>query len=180
MSKSTKPYSCFHNTDFYYLVNLSTGEKYTTSLTKHFAARYHIGGIEDMILDRWSKKIHLYQIDALNGIHHWEDAKKDFFKSEMGNRSSDKVYFDKRFIFVVKVNVKNKWGYGFLTSIVVRRSNNIEYESSYADLPRLSLNDVEDMYLLKVQDKFHHLKLDFETDFNNALLLFIRRVFIQN
>ncbi|GJX24868.1 hypothetical protein Tco_0231164 [Tanacetum coccineum] len=55
-----------------------------------------------------------------------------------------------------------------------------EYEFSYADLPRLSLNDIEDMYLLKVQDKLHHLQSDFEKDFNNALLLFIRRTIIQN
>ncbi|GJZ50656.1 hypothetical protein Tco_0604846 [Tanacetum coccineum] len=180
MFKSTKPHNCFYNRDYYYLVNLSTEEKYTSSLTKHFAARYHIEGIEDMIPDRWSKKIHLYQIDALNGIHHWDDARKDFFKAEMGNRSSDKVYSDKRIIFVVKVNVKKKWGYGFLTSIVVRRSDNKEYEFSYVNLPRLNLNDVEDMYLLKVQDKLHHLKLDFEIDFINALNLFIRRAFIQN
>ncbi|GJZ99959.1 hypothetical protein Tco_0672510 [Tanacetum coccineum] len=165
-------------------VNLSTGEKYTTSLTKHFATRYHTEGIEDLIPDRWSKKIHLYQIDALNEIHHLEDARKDFFKAEMGNRSSNMVYSDKRIIFVVevnvKVNVKKKWGYSFLMSIVVRRSDNKEYEFSYTDLPRLSLNDVEDMYLLKVQDKLHHLKLDIEIDFINALLLFIKRVVIQN
>ncbi|GJZ75617.1 hypothetical protein Tco_0640082 [Tanacetum coccineum] len=96
ISKSTKPHNCFDNNDFYYLVNLSTGEKYATSLTKHFATRYHIQGIEDMILDRWGKKIHRYQIEALNGIHHWEDARKDFFKAELGNMSLDKVYSDKR------------------------------------------------------------------------------------
>ncbi|GJZ92065.1 hypothetical protein Tco_0664130 [Tanacetum coccineum] len=141
MSKSTKPHNCFYNNDFYYLVNLSMGEKYTTSLTKHFAARYHTEGIEDMIPNRWSKKTHLYQIDALNGILHLEDARKDFFKAEMGNRSSDKVYSDKRIICVVKVDVKRKWGYGFLTSIVVRISDKKEYE--------FILNDVEDMYLLK-------------------------------
>ncbi|GKD07716.1 hypothetical protein Tco_1187401 [Tanacetum coccineum] len=39
MSKSRKPHRSFYNNDFYYLVNLSTGEKYTTSLTKHYAAR---------------------------------------------------------------------------------------------------------------------------------------------
>ncbi|GKD47842.1 hypothetical protein Tco_1276818 [Tanacetum coccineum] len=53
-------------------------------------------------------------------------------------------------------------------------------EANYADLPRLSLNDVEDMYLLQVQDKLHHLLLRFVRDFNNALLLFIKRVMIQN
>ncbi|GKD34533.1 hypothetical protein Tco_1250042, partial [Tanacetum coccineum] len=150
MSKSTKPHNSFYNNDFYYLVNLGTGEKYVISLTKHFATRYHIQGIEDMIPGRWSKKIHHYQIEALNGIHHWKDGRQDFFKAEINNRSPDKVYPDKRIILVVKVD------------------------------PRLSLNDVEDMYLLKVQYKLHHLQSDFEKDFNNLLLFFIRRVMIQN
>ncbi|GJT87748.1 calcium-transporting ATPase 10 [Tanacetum coccineum] len=139
MSKSIKPHSCFYNRDYYYLLSLSTEEKYTSSFTKHFAARYHIEGIEDMIPNRWSKKIHLYHIDALNGIHHCDYARNDFFKAEMGNRSSHKVYSDKRIIFVVKVNVKKK-----------------------------------------SKEKLHHLKLDFKIDFINALLLFIRRVVIQN
>ncbi|GJQ90435.1 RNA-directed DNA polymerase, eukaryota, reverse transcriptase zinc-binding domain protein [Tanacetum coccineum] len=60
------------------------------------------------------------------------------------------------------------------------RSDDKEYELSYIDLPRLSLNDVEDMYLLQVQGKLHHLSLEFVKDFNNALLMFIRRVVIQN
>ncbi|GJT45477.1 hypothetical protein Tco_0954192 [Tanacetum coccineum] len=38
----------------------------------------------------------------------------------------------------------------WLTSIIVRRSDDKEYEFSYVDLPRLSLNDVEDMYLLQL------------------------------
>nr|GEY74624.1 hypothetical protein [Tanacetum cinerariifolium] len=96
-------------------------------------------------------RIQRCQIEALNGIHHWEDARKNFFKAELGNRSSNKVYSYKRIIFVVRVVVKKKWGYRFLTSIVVRRSNKKEYEFSYADLPRLGLNEVEDMFLLKIQ-----------------------------
>ncbi|GJV69568.1 hypothetical protein Tco_1485077 [Tanacetum coccineum] len=63
---------------------------------------------------------------------------------------------------------------------MVKRPGNKEYEFNYADLPRLGFNDVEDMYLLKVQGKLHHLKLDFEIDFINALLLYIRRVEIKN
>ncbi|GJX60788.1 hypothetical protein Tco_0292178 [Tanacetum coccineum] len=63
---------------------------------------------------------------------------------------------------------------------IMWRSDDQEYEFSYADLPRLSLNDVEDMYLLQVQYKLHHLPLEFVKDFNNALDLFIKRVVIQN
>ncbi|GJV59282.1 hypothetical protein Tco_1465382 [Tanacetum coccineum] len=105
MSKSTKPYPNFYNNDFYYLVNLSTGEKYTTSLTKHFTVRYHIQGIEDMVPERWSKKIHRYQIEALNGIHRWEDGRQDFFKAEINNRRPDKDYYDKIIISVLGVEI---------------------------------------------------------------------------
>ncbi|GKB91787.1 hypothetical protein Tco_0964059 [Tanacetum coccineum] len=133
--------------------NLSTEEKCTTSITKHYAARYYKEGIEDRIPERWSKKVRRYHFEALN---------------------------DLRIKSVVRIDVKKKWGYGFLTSIVVRRSNYKMYEFSYADLPRLSVNDVEDMYLLQVQDKLHHLPLEFVKDFNNSLLMFIRRTVIKN
>ncbi|GJX28602.1 hypothetical protein Tco_0236681 [Tanacetum coccineum] len=121
-----------------------------------------------------------YLIEALNGIHHREDGRQHFFKAEINNKTPGNVYFDKRIIFVVRVVMKRKWGYGFLSSIVVKRSDKKEYTFSYADLSRLNLNDIEDMYLLKVQDKLHHLELEFEKDFNNALLLFIRRTVIKN
>nr|GEY66684.1 hypothetical protein [Tanacetum cinerariifolium] len=180
MSKSTKPHLSFYNKHFYYLVSLSTGEKYATSPTKHFIARYYIKGIKDMVSERWSKEVHRYQIEALNGIHHWKDRRQDFFKAEINNKTPRKVYSDKRIISVVSVVVKRKWGYRFVSSIVVRRSDKQEYTFNYADLPILNLNDIEDMHLLKVQDKLHYLELEFEKDFNNTLLLFIRRIVIKN
>ncbi|GJX44095.1 hypothetical protein Tco_0260771 [Tanacetum coccineum] len=70
---------------------------------------------------------------------------------EINNMSLDKVYFDKRIISFVRVDMKRKWGYGFLSSIIFGRSDKKEYEFSYADLPGLSLNDIEDMYLLKLR-----------------------------
>nr|GEW90464.1 hypothetical protein [Tanacetum cinerariifolium] len=62
----------------------------------------------------------------------------------------------------------------------IRRSDDKKYEFRYVDLHRLSVNDVEDMYLLQVQDKLHHLPLEFMKDFNHALLMFIRRTVIKN
>nr|GEW16959.1 integrase, catalytic region, zinc finger, CCHC-type, peptidase aspartic, catalytic [Tanacetum cinerariifolium] len=53
---------------------------------QHYAARYHIQGIEDMIPDRCSNEVHHYQIKALNG-HYWEDARQDFFKEDFNNRN---------------------------------------------------------------------------------------------
>nr|GEU38936.1 hypothetical protein [Tanacetum cinerariifolium] len=81
MSKSSKTHSSFYKNDFYYPVYLSIKVKYTTSLTKHYAARYYIQCIKNMVSDIWSKEVHGYLIEALNGIHHWEDARQDFFKA---------------------------------------------------------------------------------------------------
>ncbi|GJX40369.1 hypothetical protein Tco_0255359 [Tanacetum coccineum] len=101
MSKNTKPHPSFYNNDFYYLVSLSMKEKYTTSITKHYAARYYEQAIEDMIADRWSKETHCYHFKALNSNHHWEDSRIDFFKAKMSNRSVRKVYSDLRIKSVV-------------------------------------------------------------------------------
>ncbi|GJU91539.1 hypothetical protein Tco_1303962 [Tanacetum coccineum] len=128
MSKSARLDSHFYNSDFYYIACLSMEKKYTSSLTKHYAARYYIEGIEDTISNRWSKEIHKYHVDALYGIHHWKDKRKYFFKAEMGYRSAHKVYYDKKIITVVSVNVKKKWGYRFLSSIKVKRIDGKEYE----------------------------------------------------
>nr|GEW15619.1 hypothetical protein [Tanacetum cinerariifolium] len=90
------------------------------------------------------------------------------------------VYLELRINLIVRVVVKKKWGYVFLTLFVVETSDDKEYEFSYADLPRLSVNDFEDMYLLQVKDKLHHLPVKFVKDFNNALLMLIRRTVIKN
>ncbi|GJU85054.1 hypothetical protein Tco_1292600, partial [Tanacetum coccineum] len=66
ISKSTKPHPCFYNNDYTYLVDLSTEEKYTTSITKYYAARYYKEGIGDRIPERWSKEVHHYHFEALN------------------------------------------------------------------------------------------------------------------
>ncbi|GKE36843.1 hypothetical protein Tco_1460248 [Tanacetum coccineum] len=57
--------------------------------------------------------------------------------------------------------------------VIVKRTDGKEYEFSFADFSRLGLNDIEYMYLLKVQGKLHHLKLEYEIDFISALLLYI-------
>ncbi|GKB38791.1 hypothetical protein Tco_0883733 [Tanacetum coccineum] len=90
-----------------------TEEKYTTSITKHYASKYYKKGIEDMISDRWSKETHRYIFEALNGIHHWEDSIIDFFKEEMSTRTEGIIYLDLRIKSFVRVVVKKKWGYGF-------------------------------------------------------------------
>ena len=54
-----------------------------------------------------------------------------------------------------------------------------EYVFSEADFHRLPLNDIEDMYLLKVQGKLCNLPREFQLKFITALLIFIRSVIVK-
>nr|GEX87552.1 hypothetical protein [Tanacetum cinerariifolium] len=124
--------------------------------------------IENRIPNRWSKEVHRYHCEALNGIHHWEEDIIDFFKAGMSAVIEGNIYSDLRIKSLVRVDVKKKWGYGFLRSIVVSRSNDKKYEFSYAYLPRLSENDAEDIRTViknEVEDIQHGVE-SYQRSFN--------------
>nr|GEV99359.1 hypothetical protein [Tanacetum cinerariifolium] len=126
MSKNIKPHPSFYNNDLYYLVYLIMKEKYTTSIPKHYATRYYKQSIEYMISGRWSKETHCYIFEALNGIYRWKTSIIDFFKVKISTRTERNGYSDLRIKSFACIVVKKKRGYGFLTSIVVRRSDDNE------------------------------------------------------
>ncbi|GJX50180.1 hypothetical protein Tco_0277025 [Tanacetum coccineum] len=84
-----------------------------------------------------------------------------------------------KILSVIRISVDKKFGYGYLKEIVIRRVDLKEYIFNEADFPRLHLNDIEDMYLLKIQNKLHHLTGDEQFDLVNALRPFIQRTVIK-
>ncbi|GJR50713.1 hypothetical protein Tco_1401234 [Tanacetum coccineum] len=52
-------------------------------------------------------------------------------------------------VIITQVKVMRKHGYGYLEEIVVRRADNDLYRFKEGDFPRLHINDIEDMLLLK-------------------------------
>ncbi|GKA24766.1 hypothetical protein Tco_0710799 [Tanacetum coccineum] len=71
------------------------------------------------------------------------------------------------------------FNYGFLTRIDIKRVDGKTYTFKESDYPRLSLNDIEDMFLLKVQGKLHHFPRETEFDMANSLLVYIRSLVIK-
>ncbi|GJU89201.1 hypothetical protein Tco_1301624 [Tanacetum coccineum] len=55
-----------------------------------------------------------------------------------------------KILSVIRISVDKQFGYGYLKEIVVRQADQKEYAFTEADFPRLHLNDIEDMYLLKI------------------------------
>ncbi|GJV06919.1 hypothetical protein Tco_1344575 [Tanacetum coccineum] len=90
-----------------------------------------------------------------------------------------KVTYDKHALWVTRVEVMRKHGYGYLREIEVRRADNDLYTFKEGNFLRLRINDIEDMLLLIVQNKLTNLLGDDVSDFAIALRMFTRSMVIQ-
>nr|GEU88586.1 hypothetical protein [Tanacetum cinerariifolium] len=99
--------------------DLSNKEKYTTSITKHYAVRYYKEGIEDRIPERWSKEVRHYHFEALNGIHHWEENRINFFKAGLSALTEGNIFSDLRIKSTVRIDLSEvqKFSDGTLVKI---------------------------------------------------------------
>ncbi|GJW07535.1 hypothetical protein Tco_1569958 [Tanacetum coccineum] len=76
--------------------------------------------------------------------------RKSFYAYARGIQSRGDVYSTKRILAVTHVSVMRKHGYGYLDEIVVRRFDNILYRFKEGYVPRLWINDIEDIYQKKI------------------------------
>ncbi|GKA72012.1 hypothetical protein Tco_0778228 [Tanacetum coccineum] len=90
-----------------------------------------------------------------------------------------KVAYDKHALWVTRVEVMRKHGYGYLRETEVQRADNDLYTFKEGDFPRLRINDIEDMLLLVVQNRLTNLSGNDVSDFAIALRVFTRSMVIQ-
>ncbi|GKA07299.1 hypothetical protein Tco_0686523 [Tanacetum coccineum] len=145
------PFEYFIHNDLKYLQGVVSTMTYTTSTTKTKAAQYDLPGIKDM----------------------------SFYAYARGIQSIGDVYSTKRTLAVTHVKVMRKHGYGYLEEIVVRKADNVLYRFKEGDFLRLPINDIEDMFILVVQNRLTNLLGDDVADFAIALRMFTRCLVIQ-
>ncbi|GJU36243.1 hypothetical protein Tco_1184597 [Tanacetum coccineum] len=146
------PFDHFINNDLEYLKGGSLSKKYTTSLTKTKVADYgHVKWIED----------------------------KGFYGYVTNMETSKNVYSIHRIIVVTSLKIMEFFGYKHLEEITVRRQDDQLYRFQEGDFKRLRRQDIEDMLLLLVQRKLTNLNLDERFALNVALILYTRRIVIQ-
>ena len=75
--------------------------------------------------------------------------------------------------------IDSRYGYNFLEEIVVRRHDDKLYTFSEADFHRLNLDDLFDMYLLKLQGKLEHLSGTSQYDIVNSILQYVRQAILK-
>ncbi|GKG06622.1 hypothetical protein Tco_0329591, partial [Tanacetum coccineum] len=168
------PVIYFFNNNLKYLQGGILTMTHTTSLTKTKAAQYDLPGIEDMVLNILVHVKVAYDKHALWGISHWREQRKTFYGYTRGLQSRHDVYSTKRILAVTQVKVIRKHGYGYLKEIVVRRADNDLYRFKVGDLPRLRINEIEDMLLLVVQNRLTNLSGDNVSDFAISLRMFTK------
>ncbi|GKA13995.1 hypothetical protein Tco_0693641 [Tanacetum coccineum] len=150
------PIDYFFNNDLKYLQGGISTMTYRTSTTKTKAAQYDLSGIEDMVPNIWSPVKVAYD----------KHAKCVFLIGENNVRPS-------------MVEVMRKHGYGYLREIEVRRADNELYTFKEGDFPRLRINDIKDILILVVQNRFSNLSGDDVFDFAITLRMFTRSIVIQ-
>ncbi|GJV80497.1 hypothetical protein Tco_1516367 [Tanacetum coccineum] len=116
---------------------------------------------------------------SLSKIKPARDNRKWFYKGSIRHPSARDVYSKIKIISVQRITIEKRYGYGYLKEIVVKRTDQKEYTFAEAYFPRLNQNDIEDLYLLKIQDKIHNLVSINEFDLINSRQLYIRRIVIK-
>ncbi|GJR31833.1 hypothetical protein Tco_1108065 [Tanacetum coccineum] len=86
-----------------------------------------------------------------------------------------RFFFNKDLEYLMHGNEEKK----YLKEIVVKRVYQKEYTFLETNFRRLNQNNIEDLYLFKIQDKIHNLVGIDEFDLKNSLLLYIRRIVIK-
>ena len=120
-----------------------------------------------------------YNREALLGIQHWPTGRQLYYTSFLGMHSDEDVKHDSRIVAIMKLAEKHMWNYYFMREIIVKRQDEQEYEFNEADFPYLNLNDIEDLYLEKAQGRMCRFSTAMQYNFISSLLLFIRRLIIQ-
>lgn len=174
------PYIYFFNTDLEFLQHGNNFQKYyATSITKIPAARYLNNAIEEEATRLFIDKLVPYDRNALYGIHNWPENRAQYYRSSRLNQTMGEVMSDLKIVSIQFISTLTFFGYHYLSKLILKRIDEKEYEISEADFPRLHLNDIEDMYLLKVQGKLCNLPKEMQLAFINALLIYMRHIIIK-
>ncbi|GJS60978.1 hypothetical protein Tco_0655762 [Tanacetum coccineum] len=90
-------------------------------------------------------------------------------KHEVQCKSRHEVYSKLNIISVESIKVFKKYFYAYLEETVIKRTYEKEYMFAEADFLNLNQNDIEDLYLLKIQNKIGNIKGVEDFDLINSL-----------
>ncbi|GJU52702.1 hypothetical protein Tco_1226416 [Tanacetum coccineum] len=123
------------------------------------AARYPNFGLELLVPEHiWIDDVCTYDISATYGISHWWFNLQKLYIDRHGSSSRHKeVRTHMRILSVIKVKAYSRYGYDYLSKIVLRRADFQEHTIAAKDFKNLYPSDFEDLNLLLLQGHLDHL-----------------------
>ncbi|GJT59820.1 hypothetical protein Tco_1003353, partial [Tanacetum coccineum] len=164
------------NQDLLYLKKGNSGpEKIILSLHKFPAIVFNDDDIEERT-SRWVNKcIKKFNPYARYGVENWKNPHAKIFyirRQKEPGRPKEEIYSNSKIVQVIKTYWELGHEHKFITEIVARRANDCIVSITEPDYKNLNKNDIEDMYLLIVNNKV--------PDYANTGLLWSLSVFIRS
>nr|GEW74352.1 hypothetical protein [Tanacetum cinerariifolium] len=144
---------------FGYLRYGSKGSSLVLSISKIKAASYPDFGLKLLMPEQmWIDEVCTYDISAKYGISHWWFNRQKFYIDRYDSPSRRKeVKSHMRILSVVRIKAYSRYGYDYLSEIVLRRADLQEYTIAKKDFKNLYPSDFEDLNLLLLQGHLDHL-----------------------
>ncbi|GJU31558.1 hypothetical protein Tco_1175147 [Tanacetum coccineum] len=164
------------NQDLLYLKKGNSGpEKIVLSLHKFPAIVFNDDDIEERT-SRWVNKcIKKFNPYARYGVENWKNPHAKIFyirRQKEPGRPKEEIYSNSKIVQVIKTFWELGHEHKFITEIVARRANDCIVSITEPDYKNLNKNDIEDMYLLIMNNKV--------PDYANTGLLWSLSVFIKS
>ncbi|GJZ73060.1 hypothetical protein Tco_0637206 [Tanacetum coccineum] len=164
------------NQDLLYLKKGNSGpEKIVLSLHKFPAIVFNDDDIEERT-SRWVNKcIKKFNPYARYGVENWKNPHAKIFyirRQKEPGRPKEEIYSNSKIVQVIKTFWELGHEHKFITEIVARRANDCIVSITEPDYKNLNKNDIEDMYLLIMNNKV--------PDYADTGLLWSLSVFIRS
>ncbi|GKF21738.1 hypothetical protein Tco_0070376 [Tanacetum coccineum] len=122
------------------------------------AAYYPDVGVEQIVPDQmWIEEECKYDITAMYGIsHRWFQRQRFYIDRHTSEGDRRTVRTHMRILSVVRIEVFSLYGYDYMKTIILRRTDLKEYTIAERDFKNLYPSDFEDLYLLNLQGHLNH------------------------
>nr|GEX25084.1 hypothetical protein [Tanacetum cinerariifolium] len=157
------------------------GSSHALSISKMKAASYHDFGLELLVPKQmWIEDVYTYDISAKYGISHWWFNRQKFYIDRHESPSRQKeVRSHMRILSVVRIKAFSRYGYDYLSKIILRRSDLQKHTIAEKDFKNLHPNDFEDLNLLLLQGHLDHLPGSDKRMLSTAVKLWTRNLVIR-
>ncbi|GJU88666.1 hypothetical protein Tco_1301089 [Tanacetum coccineum] len=171
----------FFNKDLEYLRYDSKGSNPELSISKMKAAHYPDFGLELLVPEQmWIEDVCIYETSAKYGISHWWFNRQKFYIERHNSLSRRKEVRTHMWILsVVRIKAFSRYGYDYLSEIILRRANFQEHTIAEKDFKNLYPSNFEDLNLLLLQGHLDHLPGSDKRMLSTAVKLWTRNLVIR-